>query len=111
MEQIAISSCNSYDFKEVKRVVDRQFDLLQFDSLVKSGAQVVIKPNLIMKSVPENAAITHPIVTAAVEMCIRDSFRTIFKISKTNPFKIKAGKYSVNLAYFFNRRKINPPIM
>lgn len=64
-ERVCLSACRTYDFGEVRSVLCRQFDALEVNGLLFPGCRVVIKPNLVIKSKPEEAVITHPVVVAA----------------------------------------------
>ena len=66
MEQVFLAGCDAYDFDRIKRAVDLQFEALRLDALVRPGCNAVIKPNLVMRSGPDAAVATHPLVTAAV---------------------------------------------
>ncbi|MFI3326536.1 MAG: DUF362 domain-containing protein [Clostridia bacterium] len=64
MNKVFVSKVNDYDVENLIKVIDNQFSQLGFS--VTKGSTVVIKPNLIMKSKPEQAIITHPNVVEAV---------------------------------------------
>lgn len=67
MEQtVFLTSCPDYSPASLRRAVDQAFDTLAFSKLVFPGAKVLVKPNLLMKSKPDAAIITHPNVVAAV---------------------------------------------
>lgn len=59
-------AAESYTYSEIKAVVDRQFELLALDRLIKPGMKIVLKPNLLMKRSPEEATTTHPTLVAAI---------------------------------------------
>lgn len=63
---VYLASCQTYQFDALKHAVDTMFQSLSLDHLICKGANVVIKPNLVMKSKPEAAIITHPLLVAAV---------------------------------------------
>ncbi|MDD5952594.1 MAG: DUF362 domain-containing protein [Oscillospiraceae bacterium] len=63
---VYLADCPSYTETAVQSAVDAIFTSLSLDRLIQPGMQVVIKPNLVMKSKPEAAIITHPMVVAAV---------------------------------------------
>lgn len=56
----------SYEYKTIKDVIERQFQLLELDKLIHPGMNIVIKPNLLMKRTPEEATTTHPTLIAAI---------------------------------------------
>lgn len=65
-EAVCLDRCSSYQAAELAAVVARQLYALGVDQAIKPGMQVVIKPNLVIRSGPEEAIITHPHVVAAV---------------------------------------------
>ena len=59
--KVAIEKCRSYDSEELTRALTRVFDDLGgLARYVKPGTRVVLKPNLVLKRQPEEAATTHP---------------------------------------------------
>lgn len=66
MDKIAVTACPDYGEQTVIEAVERQFSLLGLDSLIGPGKRVLIKPNLIGKRAPEQAATTHPMVVRGV---------------------------------------------
>ena len=71
-QNACIIKCDSYDIDEVKRAVEKAFDLLGgLDSFIKSEMKVVIKANLMRKSSPEDCCVTHPSLIEAVASLVR----------------------------------------
>ena len=68
---VILQSCDNYDYPEVLRNVRAIFDGSGgIGSIVKPGMKVALKPNLIGRKKPEEAATTHPSVLKAVaELC------------------------------------------
>lgn len=60
-----------YAVDALTEAVDRMFTAFGFYDKVTQGTQVVLKPNLVMKSAPEEAIITHPNLVAAVAVCLQ----------------------------------------
>ena len=64
---VVLVRCDSYDEATVDRAVERGLALLggprQF---VKRGEQILLKPNLLVGSAPDQAVTTHPAVFGAV---------------------------------------------
>ena len=71
MEPVAVDPCKGYEIEELFRLFDSQFQKLGVYEELKPGMTALLKPNLIMRSKPEAAAITHPAVTAAVGLCVQ----------------------------------------
>lgn len=66
MEPIYLTGCAGYNPEMLQNNVEELFAALNLDRLVTPGGTAVIKPNLIMKSAPSAAIITHPQLVAAV---------------------------------------------
>lgn len=64
--QVCLSACKTYAFEEVHAALREQLDALHVEELLFPGCRVVIKPNLVIRSKPEEGVITHPVVVAAV---------------------------------------------
>lgn len=60
-----------YDVAALESAVDRIFSAFGFYEKLRETRQVVVKPNLVMKSAPEEAIITHPNLVAAVALCLK----------------------------------------
>lgn len=60
-----------YDVAALESAVDRIFSAFGFYEKLREIRQVVVKPNLVMKSAPEEAIITHPNLVAAVALCLK----------------------------------------
>ena len=70
--RVCINSCEEYDSRRIYAVIQEQFRQLNAAELVKPGMKAVIKPNLVLKSKPEAAVVTHPLVVAAVASCLQE---------------------------------------
>ncbi|MBO4326432.1 MAG: DUF362 domain-containing protein [Clostridia bacterium] len=70
---IALQSCDNYEYDTVREKVKAVFDTFGgIEKFVQPGAKVVIKPNLIGRKKPEEAATTHPsLVRATAELCVQ----------------------------------------
>lgn len=74
MSRVALVRCESYDYNQVKAAVQRGIDLLGGPSaFVKSGENILLKPNWIMAVPPEKAATTHPTVFKSVAEIFKNS--------------------------------------
>lgn len=70
-EAVCLNRCHNYDVQRLIAIIEAQFQALGVDEELKPGMQVVIKPNLLIRSKPEEAIITHPSVVAAVGSCVK----------------------------------------
>ncbi len=68
---VILENCASYDYDAVKAAVKAIFDASGgIEKLVTPGTKVALKPNLVAKRKPEEAATTHPsILRAVAELC------------------------------------------
>jgi uncharacterized protein (DUF362 family)/Pyruvate/2-oxoacid:ferredoxin oxidoreductase delta subunit len=59
--------CHSYDQQHVDKAISELLSAIGEDKpVIKEGAKVLIKPNLLTDELPENAATTHPAVVRAL---------------------------------------------
>ncbi|MCD6555010.1 MAG: DUF362 domain-containing protein [Anaerolineae bacterium] len=73
MDQVALVRCEQYDLDKVRAAVRRSVDLLGgMQRYVSRGARVLIKPNLLQASAPEEAIVTHPTVVQAVVELVQE---------------------------------------
>lgn len=70
-ERVFLARCETYSLDELLPVVHRAFEALHVYDRLRPGMTVVLKPNLILRSRPEAAAVTHPNFTAAVGKCVQ----------------------------------------
>lgn len=60
-----------YSIETLEKTLDAAFSAFDFYAKLHPGMTVVIKPNLIMPTSPDKAAITHPNVVAAAALCLK----------------------------------------
>jgi uncharacterized protein (DUF362 family) len=74
MSQVALVRCAQYDLDQVRAAVRRSVDLLGgMQRYVPRGARVLVKPNLLQASTPEEAVVTHPAVVQAVVELVHEA--------------------------------------
>ncbi|MDP4092074.1 MAG: DUF362 domain-containing protein [Bacillota bacterium] len=67
MSRVSIVKCDNYENKNLIQALETTFDNLGgISRFIKPGMKVVIKPNLVMKKNPKDAATTHPALVSAV---------------------------------------------
>jgi len=71
MDRVTLRCCGSYDAPQLAAVIKTQLDALGVCNELKPGMTAVLKPNLIMKSKPEENIITHPAVIEAVGLYMK----------------------------------------
>lgn len=70
-ERVYLARCKTYRAEDLEPLVDKIFRSLHVYDELKPGMTVVLKPNLVMRGKPEDAAITHPAFAAAVGSCVK----------------------------------------
>jgi uncharacterized protein (DUF362 family)/NAD-dependent dihydropyrimidine dehydrogenase PreA subunit len=74
MSKVAIVYCESYEFSEVKKAVERGVDLLGGSSMfVRPNEKILIKPNWLSADPPEKCVTTHPAVFRAVSEVLQSA--------------------------------------
>ncbi|HQA48996.1 MAG TPA: DUF362 domain-containing protein, partial [Bacillota bacterium] len=71
---MVIERCTDYDDERVYNTVCRAVDRLGgIEKYIKQGMRVALKPNLVKKKNPGEAATTHPSVVKAVARLVREA--------------------------------------
>jgi uncharacterized protein (DUF362 family)/NAD-dependent dihydropyrimidine dehydrogenase PreA subunit len=72
--RVALVECQAYDREVVDAAVRRAVDLLGgIDRFVKPGERVLLKPNLLQPSPPDEAIVTHPAVLRALVLLVHEA--------------------------------------
>ena len=67
MKQVALVKCDSYDYRAVKKAVDKGIGLIGgIGKFAEKDEKILLKPNLLSSAVPEKCVTTHPAVLKAV---------------------------------------------
>lgn len=90
-QDVAIVECSGYDPETVQDALNRLVGLLGgWENFVRSGENIVIKPNLLMKKSPDEAVTTHPSVIEAVgRSVIGAGGRAVIAESPGGPFNTR----------------------
>lgn len=91
-DRVWLAQCPDYG-QSLEKKIEKAFDALQVWDKIRPGMKVVLKPNLVMSSKPEQAIITHPAFTAAVGKCVQKAGgRVIIAESPGGPYTPAAMK-------------------
>lgn len=71
MSRVYISAQQDYDIDRLIKAVDEMFTSFGLYEKIEPGSTVVLKPNLVMRSAPEEAIVTHPNLVSAVAVCVQ----------------------------------------
>ena len=67
MKEVSLRSCDNYEYKEVKKSIEKLLnDLGGIKKYIKNNSTVFIKLNLVAKKSPDEMATTHPMVLKVV---------------------------------------------
>jgi uncharacterized protein (DUF362 family)/Pyruvate/2-oxoacid:ferredoxin oxidoreductase delta subunit len=67
MSKVVLIRCESYDYDEVKKAVQKGIEMLGGPLIfAKPGEKILLKPNLLVADPPEKCSTTHPMVFKAV---------------------------------------------
>lgn len=71
---VAAVRCETYDFAAVQAALRALLEPLGgMAAFVKPGERIALKPNLLFGVAPEKAVTTHPVITAAVAVAVREA--------------------------------------
>ncbi len=71
---VSLESCKDYSWPGIKQAIERCVDRIGgFQSYVKKGEQVLLKPNLLAPRPPESVVCTQPEVARAVVQLVREA--------------------------------------
>ncbi len=71
MAKVALVRCESYDYEQVHKAVERGLDLIGgILSFVGEGENILLKPNLLVGEVPDRCVTTNPSVFEAVAQAL-----------------------------------------
>lgn len=82
MPQVSVCQTESYDPARMQAAVRAHFEALDLSRQIRPDLKIVIKPNLVMKRAPEDAATTHPALVEAVIRQLRNWARRISPLQK-----------------------------
>lgn len=70
--RISAISVGQYDVKKLTDAVARHFDLFSVWDDLRTDMRVLLKPNLLMRRLPEQASTTHPALVEAVVLVLQE---------------------------------------
>ena len=84
--QVSLKYCDEYELQKVKTVIKQSIDSLG-GLTITPNETILIKPNLLTRKKPEDAATTHPVVVHAVaEILIEQGAKVVIGDSPGGPF-------------------------
>lgn len=114
--KVALARCSNYNFEQVDKAVRKSIDLLGgIKHIIKPNSKVLIKPNLLTDSAPEECITTHPRVIESIiglvkttnsEIYVGDSSGiigqkvAIDRVYEVCGIKEICQRHNVKLAYF-----------
>ncbi|MDD5618441.1 MAG: DUF362 domain-containing protein [Candidatus Omnitrophica bacterium] len=114
--KVALVKCRTYNSREVDGAVEKALDLLGgIESIIKPNSKVLIKPNLLTDSAPEDCITTHPQVVESVISLVKKTNADIYvgdspgvigqkidvdRVYEKTGMKESCKRQNVKLAYF-----------
>jgi len=125
MGKVVIKKCSTYNDDDVLNILKQVFNSLGgIDKYIKPGMRVALKPNLVRKKRPEEAATTHPSIIKALSVLIKEAGGIVTIVESPGGFfstSMLKGVYSfcgiekaandsgANLSYDLNEIEIQNP--
>ena len=119
MSKVAIVYCESYEYSEVKKAVERGFELLGGSMMfVRPNEKILIKPNWLSADPPEKCVTTHPAVFRAVSEVLQSAgailsygdspaFQSPETAAKRTGISVIAEELKIPLADFKTGREVH----
>ena len=116
---VSVVRCDCYNRDKVITAIGQTFDFFGgIHSIVKKGTKVLLKPNFIRESAPEDCTITHPIIIEAVAkkvlemgatpiICDSPAFCAISKISIPPILDHFAEEHGIKIIELDSPRRVN----
>ncbi len=118
MTGVSVVRCTDYDKEKVSAAIDRTFEHFGgIDKLIKKGMRVLLKPNFLKESAPEECIITHPAIIEAVAKKVLDlgatpiigdspAFGAVKKIAKRIGLDRFAEKHGIEIVELDTPRRV-----
>jgi uncharacterized protein (DUF362 family) len=119
LNRVSLVKCTSYSKEDIRNAVDKTFSYFGgIEDIVKKGSMVLLKPNFLKESDPEECAITHPtvieivaerVLEAGATPIIGDSpaFGSIRKIARRIGLDKVAEKMGIDIIELDKPRKVS----
>lgn len=94
MNLVSLRKCNDYEYDNIKKSIEMMLDDLGgIEKFVSKNSKVLIKPNLLMKKIPEEATTTHPMVVKVLcEKLLKLNCEVIIGDSPGGPYTVNSLK-------------------
>ncbi|MCF6147107.1 MAG: DUF362 domain-containing protein [Candidatus Kuenenia sp.] len=116
--KVSIIRCEDYDKEKIFSALDQTFEFFGgIDNIINKGAKVLLKPNFLKESHPEDCAVTHPCIIEAIAEkllefgatpIIGDSpaFGAVSKIARRLKLDTFAEKHGIDIIELDNARRV-----
>lgn len=115
---VSLVYCENYDKEKVISAIDQTFHYFGgIQSIIKEGTRVLLKPNFIKESTPEECAVTHPIIIEVIAKKILEmgaipiigdspAFGSVLKIASRIGLDRFAKEYGIEIIELNTPRRI-----
>ncbi len=74
LNTVSLVKCTDYSKEDIRYAIDKTFSFFGgIEDIVKKGEKVLLKPNFLRESCPEDCVITHPVVVETVAEMVLDA--------------------------------------
>lgn len=74
LNTVSLVKCTDYSKEDIRNAIDKTFSFFGgIEDIVKKGEKVLLKPNFLRESCPEDCVITHPVVVETVAEMVLDA--------------------------------------
>lgn len=117
--KVSLVKCTNYSKEDIRNAVNKTFSFFGgIETIVKKGSKVLLKPNFLKESEPEDCVITHPVIVEAVaEMVLKagampvigDSpgFGSVRKIARRAGLDKVAEKLGIDIIELDKSKKVS----
>lgn len=121
MSKVVVQRCDSYDLELVYPKIKWAIEQLGgIESIIPKEKTILLNPNLVVGSAPENAVTTHPVVFEAIAKLLHEkNYKIIYgdspglgnpeKAAQKAGLKEVADRYNIKHGDFTNGQKISVP--
>jgi len=121
MSKVIVQRCDVYDLDLVYTKIKWALEQLGgIESIISKDKVILVNPNLVVASEPENAVTTHPVIfEAVIKILLEKDYNVIYgdspglgnpeKVAQKAGLKTVADKYNIKHADFINGKQISVP--
>lgn len=119
LNTVSLVKCTDYSKEDIHNAIDKTFSFFGgIEDIVKKGEKVLLKPNFLRESCPEDCVITHPVVVETVAEMVLDAvakpvigdspgFGSVRKVARRVGLDKVAERLGIDLIELDNSRNVS----